>query len=417
MLNPIIFTLLFSFLFILMLSKKNPIDLFFLAFNFMGLYSLPLALGGLPGNHYIPSEEIEPFLYVFFSFALFFIVCTSFFYELKIKPVFNQPKNRIQVLTPISLADKFFFHSLSFLFFSVLAFYLFTKGGGEVTKGDVLKNGGIKLVLLETIAIIMVSFSCIRMSKLYIYLSYFCLIIVFYLFGVRSVIVISGLVVVFFHLNKKKSINIYIVTFYFIAALLSLFVIVILKPVYGFILGNESDFLLFFSNVTSGEGLLSGVEFFMTQHIFNSVVMNDFIIPWWEVPLSLMSISPIPTELLGFRTSLFNDLFQPALYPNVPYGMAYNPWAEAYSWGRSLGLVIYLILFLLVICISQSFIDKKPNSVFIPLIMIIAIFTVFYIQRNSLGSYLGYIRNYIYLYTLMIIFSQAASKCFIKRRL
>ena len=377
--------------------------MYFLVFIFIALFAFPLFLGELPGNNYIPAQKIDPLLYVFFSFSLFTTVLISFFYSLKIKPALNIYSKKHPIHVVNGLDDKIFFYILITLFVIVLAVYFSSQTGVVVSKSDVLKSAGFKLVLLETIAIILVVYSFIRMNKYYVYLSYICVLVVFFLFGVRSVIVISSLALIFFKLNSKNSITIPQIMLLFIGTLFALFLIIILKPIYGYLLGDKSDLLFFISKVISEGGLISGVEFLMTQHIFNAVVISDFMVSWWEVPISLLCISPIPTEFFGFSSSIFNDFFQPALYSHVPYGMAYNPWAEAYSWGGCLGLFIYLYIVMFNITLLQSYIDKKPSAPFLPLIIIISIFTVFYFHRNSIGSYLAYLRNYLYLYLFVWI--------------
>lgn len=143
------------------------------------------------------------------------------------------------------------------------------------------------------------------------------------------------------------------------------------------------------------EYLLTGNELLGRSSILNAVIEKNFSIDKMENFKSFLAIQPIPLSYFSFSSSYFNDEFQGVLFPGINYGMAYNPWAEAYSWGGILGVIMYS--FLIPYTLYMLWIYYKKSSLGLSsIIMLLAVIISFWVHRNSLATELAYVRNALY---------------------
>lgn len=86
----------------------------------------------------------------------------------------------------------------------------------------------------------------------------------------------------------------------------------------------------------------------------------------------------------GVEVVSFNDVFQSALFPEVEYGLAANIWAQMWSAGGWVLLVIFLILFNIVIAMGNWTLRARRMLVRAGLAPVFC-YWCFYIHRNDLG--------------------------------
>ncbi|MDV4312146.1 O-antigen polymerase [Acinetobacter indicus] len=201
---------------------------------------------------------------------------------------------------------------------------------------------------------------------------------------------------------------------YILFGIASLMLIILGKTFYGYVLfyGLFDGFNEWKNNFTLNY-FFEGSEFLTTSAILQSVAQNNFTVDSINIYKSLLAIQPIPLDFFGFSSSFFNDAFQPILFPSLNYGMAYNPWAEAYSWFGYIGVFVYGLIFPLILTFFWKG-YKTSTQIFSILFLVLGITLAFWIQRNSLGSILAYIRNILYPFLMIILLVSIVKKFLVK---
>jgi hypothetical protein len=126
-------------------------------------------------------------------------------------------------------------------------------------------------------------------------------------------------------------------------------------------------------------------EPFATQHILNEVITHGFRTPADHLLTALYQLLVFAPEL-GARAPLFNDYFQPALFPEVDYGLASNIWAQMWSAGDWPLLLAFLVIFNAGLLAGNATLFLR-NPFLRPALTPIFVYWAFYIHRNDL-SYL-----------------------------
>jgi hypothetical protein len=137
-------------------------------------------------------------------------------------------------------------------------------------------------------------------------------------------------------------------------------------------------------------------EAFSQQHIFNKVLETDFSVPPdYALNIARWFFPGIANTLFGKNLS-FNDYFQPTFYPEVPWGMASNIWAEQYSAGGIIWLYIFVVLFAigltLINNVATRFVQTGQTDRLVLLVAMVAP-TLLYMHRNDLLYELVLVRN------------------------
>ncbi|KYZ85962.1 hypothetical protein A3Q32_19295 [Alcanivorax sp. KX64203] len=152
------------------------------------------------------------------------------------------------------------------------------------------------------------------------------------------------------------------------------------------------------------EAFVKGSEFFSTQYIYQSIINNEYSLEIKNYILSFLALLPIPQSLWGGGSSYFNKAFQADLFSDVSYGMAYNPWAEAYAYGNIFGVIIFVVFYCYFLFCMQWLHIKFRYTVLPVLMSILLFYHGFYFHRNSLAVEFSFIRNYSYLFLLGCFF-------------
>jgi len=214
--------------------------------------------------------------------------------------------------------------------------------------------------------------------------------------GFRGVVVFGMLCIfLFYGLRANKSRK--FMFGFLLMAVFGLVLSAIYKAIIVFVKIGDDDTAL--DRLLDIDGFLESVyvsESFITQQIFNTVIQVDFSIPLSHIFETLRVFLPsLHVHIFGAPTG-FNDYFQNELFPNIPWGMASNIWAEQFAllgWG---GLFLTVIVFFVVIFI----LNRKILVVFSQNRLIFSLFLVFlaapaiiFMHRNDLAFQLVLIRD------------------------
>ena len=140
------------------------------------------------------------------------------------------------------------------------------------------------------------------------------------------------------------------------------------------------------SSISDSGFLLSSFiksESFIIQAILNEVVINQFKTGFDHINYVVFQFI-IFSNNLGVDVPSFNGYFQPALFPDVGYGIANNIWAQMWSAGGWGGVIVFLIFFLFVVSLFNKILYGRSvliQSALAPM----ACYWCFYIHRNDLG--------------------------------
>lgn len=140
------------------------------------------------------------------------------------------------------------------------------------------------------------------------------------------------------------------------------------------------------SNGSSYVAAFKNAEPMITTAILNEVVRQDFTIPLNRLWLQLVSGIPGSRHLLelgSVATIGFNSDFQPVLFPLVKtFGMASNPWAQAFALGGYLMVETFALAYVFGLAIL-SWLFNRGDSVCRSVVALLTGWWAFYIHRND----------------------------------
>jgi hypothetical protein len=136
-------------------------------------------------------------------------------------------------------------------------------------------------------------------------------------------------------------------------------------------------------------------EPFIVQQTLNEVVTNRFHTNFDHIASALYQFMLFAPEL-GANTVSFNSVFQPALFPEVDYGLASNIWAQMWSAGGWPLLIVFSMLFNIVLAIGNTFL-RSPSPILRAGLAPVFCYWAFYIHRNDLGYILNLEKRHVLL--------------------
>ena len=131
----------------------------------------------------------------------------------------------------------------------------------------------------------------------------------------------------------------------------------------------------------------------LPQSILNEVTLLDFSVGWSHLTGIFYQFILFSPEL-GLEGKSFNDLFQMALFPHVTYGMANNIWAEMWSAGGWLLLLIFMIVFIGFLEVFSILLASRRASLR-SFFAVMASYWAFYLHRNDIGYELFLLKGVI----------------------
>jgi hypothetical protein len=274
------------------------------------------------------------------------------------------------------------------------------------TKVEMLENVDFRFIILTSIVPAAFYYALVNADKtLAIY--FFGLVLLLFMVGTRRPFALCLVILLLVEL-KKNEIFLYNKYKEIFVGFVLISLVILGKSFYSYFLSYGPIGAVFWFNEFDLNMVLTGAEFMSTSVILNEIVVQGFKIDLDVVPKSLLAITPIPLSIFGFSSSIFNDLFQPVLFNGIRYGMAYNPWAESYSWLSYPGVILYSLVIPISIIVLEVSADKKKESPIGAMFFVMAILLAVWVHRSSVGSELAYIRNAMYpiflIYMLSLIF-------------
>lgn len=368
----------------LLFFLKRKFDFLTIYVLILFLYTLPLFFGNVINVYTGEFINANPTTLVVMG-CVYFI--TSFFLL----------KNNSYIICKNSIVDveeKIAINII--LIFSIIGMFLYAPtllSSGNKT--ELLENTNLlSAVIYSNMPVVGFLLALKTKNRKYLIIFTFMLFFLF-LFGSRRSIAITfmGAVIILWQQHSFRLIEKYKLIFFSFIALIA---VILSKTLYGYILslGVQKGFLSWIENFEV-KYLMTGSEFISTSTILNSVVDNNFKTDSIIYFYSFFSLQPIPLSYFGYSSSYFNDLFQPALFPGISYGMAYNPWAEVYSAFGYMGVII-LALFIPSVLTVFWYLYSNSKAVFSIIILMVGLVLSFWIERNSLATIFAYMRNVFY---------------------
>lgn len=395
----------FFFSLLYFLFSKRRVDFLVLYFFSLFLFSLPAFFSMTyivgKGGYSIPSLEM------YFVYGVAFLGCALVAIVSDYNEMGAGNKRCVQLSHENSLPVGFF--CLSSLMFSLLILYSVYAGlAGARNKSEALEGVGIEYMILGGLSV--VGFLVSHYSgKRFFQVAFFLVVFFLFLVGSRSplVFLILGWFVIRFQDKELVLLKKYK---WFFLGLIALTVVILGKSLYGYLYSGKG-FGAWFSDIGI-EYFLSGSEFLRTNGVLSLVLDSKYEIPGWSVPASLLKVLPFPEGVYSFDISYFANNFQGDNLAWVDYGVAFNPWAEAYSWMGLAGVVIYALLIPCLLRLLWRLMHETGNPVYKTLFIVCGVTIAFWIHRNTLGSTLGYIRNVFYPVLIIYLFSKGAAVFF-----
>lgn len=385
----------------ILIFKKRKFDFISIYVLILFLYSTPVLFGVVINVYTQTFEAATPDLFVVMSIpylivSLFLIANNN--YEIISRRSFVTEKIALNVFLISSLI------AISAYIPTLLS---------SASKVELLENSNLfSMVLYQTLPV--AGFLLSLKSKSKKFLIIFSLILLFMLiFGGRKSVTAAFLAGAVIFLENKPLRLIEKYKFILISCLL-LIVLVLSKTLYGFVLsaGPIEGFKAWVDRFEF-RYLLTGSEFLGRSSLLEAVLVNDFKTDKIYYFYSFLALLPIPLSYFNYSSSYFNDQFQPALFPSIEYGMAYNIWAEAYSAFGYIG-IICISAFIPFILQKLWKLYTKSNTVFSVIVLLIGVTIAFWIQRNSLATIFAYTRNILYpmviIYFIVIVVKSLISK-------
>lgn len=147
--------------------------------------------------------------------------------------------------------------------------------------------------------------------------------------------------------------------------------------------------------------IITHSEPFLTQQTLNEIVSHRFETPMVHIYNSLYQFILFAPEL-GAEATTFNSLFQPALFPEIDYGLAANIWAQMWSAGGWTLLIIFIILFNLVLALGNWTLHARSAVIRAGLAPAFC-YWAFYLHRNELDYALNLEKRQILLFLFVLM--------------
>jgi len=183
-----------------------------------------------------------------------------------------------------------------------------------------------------------------------------------------------------------------------ILALISGFAVFAYKGLY--IAVKRGDIDLIISNVVNPKYYLSTIESsepFITQAILNEVLRQSFVIGIDHLKSLFYQLVLFAPDL-GYNIVSFNDIFQPALFPESGWmGMANNIWGEAISSGGWPLLIMFAIIYSLLLGVGSYLLRSHDPEIKAGMALIFS-WWAFYINRNDLFNQISFEKRIVLLW-------------------
>jgi hypothetical protein len=146
-------------------------------------------------------------------------------------------------------------------------------------------------------------------------------------------------------------------------------------------------------------------EPFVIQATLNEVVRKGFQTDAGYLMGQILSGLPLGASLFGIDSSsvtTFNSRAQPVLFPDVGFGMANNPWAQAYAAGGLLMVAAFALGYAAILS-GLTLLFRKTEGVLKAGVAVIGVWVGFYFHRNDLFIEVIYLKHVVYIFALALL--------------
>lgn len=173
------------------------------------------------------------------------------------------------------------------------------------------------------------------------------------------------------------------------------------KKIYQYVkLGMWDSILSLISQPEFYAKVITDSEPFYTQTILNEVIRQDFHVGLTYLLKNIVSQLVIISKLIS--TKDFNSTFQPELFSYWNAGLAANIWAEMWSAGGWLLLIIFIMILMILLGLGSHLLNISNPNIKAGLALFFSYWT-FYIHRNDIFNQLSYTKQIILLWTFVTL--------------
>lgn len=145
--------------------------------------------------------------------------------------------------------------------------------------------------------------------------------------------------------------------------------------------------------------------------ILNETVRRGFTIPMRDVVDQTLAGVPGGKSLFGIDVSgvpLFSTRFRPVLFPRVTFGMASNPWAQAYAAGGFPLVFVFALVY--AACLAGFAAGMRATSPITAALIAVAVgWWGFYLHRNDVLTQVGIMKMTVYIAAIAVLISFVVS--------
>jgi hypothetical protein len=152
-------------------------------------------------------------------------------------------------------------------------------------------------------------------------------------------------------------------------------------------------------------------EPFVIQAILNETIAQQFRTPADYLGKQVLSAIPGGATIFGLSLGdvpLFSDLFKHKLFGDIPFGMASNPWAQAYAAGGYMLIAIFAAIYAGSVG-ALGYVFKASKGSLRALTLVISVWIAFYFHRNDVMTELGILKQTVYIAIAAVVLSTAIS--------
>lgn len=394
----VIFVMISIFGLFYFLFRKRIFDFFSLAFISSCIYFMPGYLGySMSPIQLNVKIGLVDQTYVVMISVLVSIIISAVFYDLT--------NNSSKKTLSIKSNDNGLFIKFTVLL-SLISFCLMI-----VTTGDLIFNN-TKAVVLDSVnryhtlwafsTMIWIVLSYLKRNYILLLIG-LCFLSFDVFIGFRSKMAVALIALLTIYLNRQgKQLIIRKWKFILFSFIIAMFFFVY-KKLHAVIKLDRWDIVserlksldFYLSSITTSEP-------FITQTILNEILVNNFRVGINHLYSTLQLILPI--NPFNYNVKSFHELYQPALFPQVNYGLANNIWGEMYSLGGWFFILIFLIIFNVILYFG-SYLMYRSNEIIITITSLIMVYWAFYIHRNSLFYELNLIKTFLLIAVILVFIS------------
>lgn len=376
------------------LLRKRTFDLFALAFFCQLLYSIPGFFGitvYLDNGKIIEDIIIDETYLILVIFSLSIISFCILFDSKTYNSSKQISKNYIGELL------------LIIGFISFLTILITNNEVFILEKILLMEKVGINLLIMEIAASLSIIIFIIQRKYIKLIFATILILVDLYI-GFRFTFILTLIGIILFYLNSLGKVR--LIKYYkylIILFILTILVFISKDFMYGFKFGFSDYSIEQFKNLSFYLDSFFTTEPFIIMTILNEVIKNNFLSEFDNI-LVFLKLFPFAEVLFGLNFISFNSLFQPILFPNVEYGMANSIFAQIYSLGGIIFIIIFCIFFNSLLFFGNFLIIK--TSSFKALFIFLFTILCFYIYRNDFLYLIGLLKNYLFIYLFVYLFDQ-----------